>query len=118
MSRRLLPGMLLALAGLDLTRCGLLIGVSRASPGIGLIAGSIAAALASALGARACRAGRPPTTLAALTVLTIGLATAPQAAAAGFRTPFTVPDLASITLGSALAVTVLTAGIREPAGGR
>jgi hypothetical protein len=112
--RRLLPALLLALAALDLTRCGLLIGSPQESPGAALIAGSLAAAAASLLGARAYRESRP---WSATTALIIGLATAPQAAAAGFRAPFTIPDLASITLGSVLAVAILTAGIRETAEG-
>jgi hypothetical protein len=109
---RFLPALLLTLALLDLTRCGLLIGSPQQSPGAALIAGSLAAAAASLLGARAYRESRPWSAVAALI---IGLAAAPQAAAAGFRAPFTVPDLASITIGSVLAVAILTAGIGDAA---
>jgi hypothetical protein len=43
--------------------------------------------------------------------LLIGLASAPQAAASGFRSPYLIPDTATAALGILLAVTILaTAG--------
>jgi hypothetical protein len=43
--------------------------------------------------------------------LLIGVASAPQAAASGFRSPYMIPDSASAALGILLAVTILaTAG--------
>jgi hypothetical protein len=106
---RLLPALLLTLGALDLTRCGLLLGAPHDSPGIPLIIGGLAATLACGLGARAYRRRRH---WSAATALLIGIATAPQAAAAGFRAPFAIPDLASIALGALLSVAVLSSGIR------
>jgi hypothetical protein len=108
--RRLLPALLLTLALLDLTRCGLLLGSSRTPLSVPLLAASVAAAMASFLGARAYRGSRR---WAGAAALVIGIAAAPQAAAAGFRTPFTWPDLASLALGAAIAVAVLASGMRE-----
>lgn len=108
--QRLLPALLLTLALLDLTRCGLLLGSSRNPLSVPLLAGSVAAAVASFLGARAYRGSRR---WAGAAALVIGIAAAPQAAAAGFRTPFTWPDLASLMLGATIAVAVLTSGMRE-----
>jgi hypothetical protein len=105
----LLPVLLLALGTLDLTRCGLLLGSLRSSPGLPLVVGGLAAAAACLLGARSYRRRQH---WSAATALLIGVATAPQAAAAGFRAPFTIPDLASITLGSLVAVIVLSSGVR------
>ena len=105
----LLPALLLALGSLDLTRCGLLLGSLHSSPGVPLVMAGSAAAAACLLGARAYRRRHH---WSAASALLIGVATAPQAAAAGFRAPFTVPDLASITLGALVAVIVLSSGIR------
>ncbi len=108
----LLPALLLALGTLDLTRCGLLLGSLHSSPGLPLVIAGLAAAAACLLGARSYRSRRH---WSAATALLIGVATAPQAAAAGFRAPFTIPDLASMTLGSLVAVIVLSSGVRAGA---
>jgi tetrahydromethanopterin S-methyltransferase subunit C len=105
----LLPALLVALGALDLTRCGLLLGSLHSSPGVPLVIAGVAAATACLLGARAYRRRQH---WSSATALLIGLATAPLAAAAGFRAPFTVPDLASITLGTLVSVIVLSSGIR------
>ncbi|HEX4432921.1 MAG TPA: hypothetical protein VHZ96_26850 [Frankiaceae bacterium] len=107
--RRLLPALLWTLGALDLTRCGLLLGSLRSSPGTPLAIAGLAAAAACLLSARAYRRRQH---WSAATALLIGIATAPQAAAAGFRAPFTIPDLASISLGSLVAVIVLSSGVR------
>ena len=44
--------------------------------------------------------------------LLIGLASAPQAAASGFRSPYLIPDTATAALGILLAVTILATGGR------
>ena len=49
--------------------------------------------------------GQPRATWAALL---IGVASAPQAAASGFRNPYIIPDTATAALGILLAITILT----------
>jgi hypothetical protein len=61
--------------------------------------------------ARACQSGRRWASWAALV---IGAASAPQAAASGFRAPYTIPNTATAALGIALTVVVL-ATIGRPA---
>ena len=102
--RRLIVSILLTAATLDLTRCGLVMAAARhPAPTAGL-----AAAALTARTARGCRAGQR---WAGWTALLIGLASAPQAAASGFRSPYLIPDAATAALGILLAVTVLaTAG--------
>ena len=90
--RRLIVVMLLTAAALDLTRCGLV----------------LAAAALTARTALGCQAGRRR---AAWAASLIGVASAPQAAASGFRGPYTIPDTATVVLGILLAITLLaTAG--------
>src|SRR5580704_14965533 len=107
--RYLIAVMLLTAAGLDLTRCGLVMAAAR-HPGqaAGLVAAGLAAAALTARTARGCRAGRR---WAGWAALLIGLASVPQAAASGFGGPYLIPDTATAALGILLAVTVLaTAG--------
>ena len=107
--RRLIVLMLLTAATLDLTRCGLVMAAARhPGPTAGLVAAGLAAAALTARTARGCRAGRR---WAGWAALLIGLASAPQAAASGFRSPYLIPDTATAALGILLAVTILaTAG--------
>jgi len=108
-SRRLIVAMLLAAAALDLTRCGLVMAVARyPAPTAGLVIAGLAAAALTARTARACQAGRR---WAGWAALLIGAASAPQAAASGFRSPYMIPDTATAALGILLAITILaTAG--------
>jgi hypothetical protein len=107
--RRLIVLMLLTAAALDLTRCGLVMAAARhPAPTAGLVTAGLAAAALTARTARGCRAGQR---WAGWTALLIGLASAPQAAASGFRSPYLIPDTASAALGILLAITILaTAG--------
>jgi hypothetical protein len=112
--RRLIVAMLLTAAALDLTRCGLVLAAAlHPAPAAGLVtAGLVTAGLAAAAltarTARGCQAGRR---WAGWAALLIGAASAPQAAAAGFRSPYTIPDTATAVLGILLAITILaTAG--------
>src|SRR5947199_87232 len=84
------PPLLRPLGALDIPRCGLLLGSLHSSPGVPLIVAGLAATAACLLGARSYRRRQH---WSAATALLIGVATAPQAAAAGFRAPFTIPDL-------------------------
>jgi hypothetical protein len=103
--RRLIAVMLLAAAALDLARCGIVLATARhAGPTIALVAGGLAAAALSLWAARGCQGGRRWSGLAALL---IGAASAPQAAAAGFRAAYAIPDTATAALGVLLAVAVL-----------
>jgi hypothetical protein len=107
--RRLIVLMLFTAATLDLTRCGLVMAAARhPAPTAGLVAAGLAAAALTARTAGGCRAGRR---WAGWAALLIGLASAPQAAASGFRSPYLIPDTATAALGMLLAVTILaTAG--------
>ena len=107
--RRLIVLMLFTAAALDLTRCGLVMAAARhPAPTAGLVTAGLAAAALTARTARGCRAGRR---WAGWAALLIGLASAPQAAASGFRSPYLIPDTATAALGILLAVTILaTAG--------
>jgi hypothetical protein len=107
--RYLITVMLLAAAALDLARCGIVLATARhAALAIGLVAAGLAAAALSTQTARACQSCRRWSGWAALL---IGAASAPQAAAAGFRAPYTIPDIATAALGVLLTVAVLaTAG--------
>jgi len=107
--RRLIVLMLFTAAALDLTRCGLVMASARhPGPTAGLVAAGLAAAALTARTARGCRAGRR---WAGWAAVLIGLASAPQAAASGFRSPYLIPDTATAALGILLAVTILaTAG--------
>jgi hypothetical protein len=103
--QRLIVVMLLTAAALDLTRCGLVMAAARhpASTTVLVTAGLAAAAL-TARTARGCQAGRR---WAGWAALLIGVASAPQAAATGFRSPYMIPDTATAALGILLAVTIL-----------
>ena len=107
--RRLIVLMLFTAAALDLTRCGLVMAAARhPASTAGLVTAGLAAAALTARTARGCRAGRR---WAGWAALLIGLASAPQAAASGFRSPYLIPDTATAALGILLAVTILaTAG--------
>jgi hypothetical protein len=107
--RRLIVLMLFTAAALDLTRCGLVMAAARhPAPTAGLVAAGLAAAALTARTARGCRAGRR---WAGWAAVLIGLASAPQAAASGFRSPYLIPDTATAALGILLTVTILaTAG--------
>jgi hypothetical protein len=109
LGRHVIAVMLLTAAVLDLTRCGLVLAAARhPAPTAGLAAAGLAAAALSVRTARGCRAGRR---WAGWAALLIGAASAPQAAASGFRGPYTIPDTATAVVGVLLAVAVLaTAG--------
>lgn len=104
-ARRLITVMLLAAATMDLARCGIVLATAtHAVPAAGLLVAGASAATLSLWTARGCHSGRPWSASAALL---IGVASAPQAAATGFRLPYTLPDTATAALGVLLAVTVL-----------
>ena len=111
-SRHLIVGMLLAVAALDLTRCGLVMAAARyPAPTVGLVIAGLAAAALTARTARACQAGRR---WAGWAALLIGAASAPQAAASGFRSPYLIPDAATAALGILLAITLLATAGQAP----
>jgi hypothetical protein len=107
--RRLIVVTLLTAAALDLTRCGLVMTAARhQAPTAGLVAAGLAAAALTARIARGCQVGQR---WAGWAALLIGAASAPQAAASGFRSPYTIPDTATAALGTLLAIAILaTAG--------
>ncbi len=107
--RYLIVAMLLTAAALDLTRCGLVLAAARhPAPTAGLAAAGLAAA---ALTARTARGYQSDQRWAGWAALLIGVTSAPQAAASGFRGPYTIPDTATAALGILLAITILaTAG--------
>ena len=111
--RYLTAGLLLAAATLDLTRCGLVLAAARpAAEAAGLVSAGLAAFALSLWTARGCRAGRR---WAAWTALLIGAASAPQAAASGFRGLYAIPDTATAAVGVLLTVAVLaTVGVTGP----
>jgi hypothetical protein len=105
--------MLFGAAGLDLTRCGLVVVTARhMGAAAWLIAAGLGAAAVSIGAAHRCRGGRR---WSAPGALLIGAASVPQAAASGFHAPFTIPDTATAVLGVLVAVAVLaTAGRPRP----
>jgi hypothetical protein len=107
--RYLIVAMLLGATALDLTRCGLVMTTARQPvPAAGLVAGGLTTAGLTARTARGCQVGQR---WAGWAALLIGAASAPQAAASGFRDPYTIPNLATTALGTLLAITILaTAG--------
>src|ERR1700722_14973795 len=107
--RHLIAVMLLTAAALDLTQCGLVLTAPRhPAPTAGLAAAGLAAAVLSVRTARGCQAGRRSAGWAALT---IGAASAPQAAMSGFQGLYAIPDTATAVVGVLLAVAILaTAG--------
>jgi hypothetical protein len=108
--RRLIVLMLFTSAALDLTRCGLVMAAARhPGPTAGLVAAGLAAAALTARTARGCQAGRR---WAGWAAVLIGLASAPQATASGFRSPYLIPDTATAALGILLAVTILASAGR------
>jgi hypothetical protein len=110
--RYVIAVMLVAAAALDLTRCGIVLMTARpASFAAGLIIAGVAAAALSLSTARGCQSGRR---WAGWAALVIGAASAPQAAASGFRAPYTIPSTATAALGILLTVAVL-ATIGRPA---
>ena len=103
--RRLIVVMLFTAATLDLTRCGLAVAAARhPAPTAGLVAAGLVAAALTARIARGCQAGQR---WAGWAALLIGVASAPQAAASGFRSPYLIPDTATAALGVLLAITIL-----------
>jgi hypothetical protein len=103
--RRLIVVMLLTAAALDLTRCGLVMAAARhPAPTAGLVIAGLAAAALTARTARGCQAGQH---WAGWAALLIGVVSAPQAAASGFRNPYMIPDSATAALGILLAITIL-----------
>ena len=103
--RRMIVVMLLIAVALDLTRCSLVLAAARhPAPAAGLVAAGLVAAALTARTARECRVGQRRARWAALL---IGAASAPQAAASGFRAPYTIPDAATAALGTLLAITIL-----------
>jgi hypothetical protein len=111
--RYLTAGLLLTAAALDLTRCGLVLVTARpAAVAAGLLCAGLAAFGLSMWTARGCRDGRRWSAWAALL---IGAASAPQAAASGFRGLYTIPDAATAAVGVLLTVAVLaTVGVTGP----
>jgi hypothetical protein len=107
--RRIIVGLLLTAAALDLTRCGLVMTAARhPAPTAGLAAAGLAATGLTARTARGCQVGQR---WAGWAALAIGAASAPQAVASGFRSPYTIPDTATAAVGLLLAITILaTAG--------
>ena len=107
--RRVTAIMLLAAVGLDLTRCGLVVGtVTQAGVAAGLVSAGLAAATVSLWTARGCQRGARWSGWAAFL---IGIASGPQAATSGFHALYTIPDTATAALGVLLAAGVLaTAG--------
>ena len=112
--RRLIVVLLLTAAALDLTRCGLVVAAARhPAPTAGLVTAGLATAglAAAALTARTARGCQAGQRWAGWAALLIGAASAPQAAASGFRGPYTIPDVATAALGMLLAIALLaTAG--------
>ncbi|HEX4255347.1 MAG TPA: hypothetical protein VH089_09680 [Streptosporangiaceae bacterium] len=113
--RRVITVMLLAVAVLDLARCGVTMASARYDgPTIALVVAGVAAAVLSLRTAHAYESRRRWPAWAALLV---GAASGPQAAASGFRSPYTMVDTATAALGVLLAVAVLaTAGRTGPTG--
>jgi hypothetical protein len=111
--RYLTAGLLLTAAALDLTRCGLVLATARtAMVAAALLCAGLAAFALSLWTARACRDGQRWSAWAALL---IGAASAPQAAASGFRGLYTIPDTATAAVGVLLTVAVLaTVGVTGP----
>lgn len=107
--RRVTAVLLLAAAALDLTRCGLVMGiVTQAGTAAALVSTGLAAAAVSLWTAHRCRRGLRWSGFAAFL---IGTASGPQAAASGFHAAYAIPDIATAVLGVLVAAGVLaTAG--------
>ena len=113
--RRVIAVLLLAVAVLDLARCGVAMASARPDgPTIGLV---VAGAATAVLSLRTAHAYENRRRWPAWAALLIGAASGPQAAASGFHSPYTVVDTATAALGVVLAVAVLaTAGRIGPTG--
>jgi hypothetical protein len=113
--RRLIAVLLLAVALLDLARCGVAVASARHDgPTIGLV---VAGATTAMLSLRTAHAYESRRRWPAWAALLIGAASGPQAAASGFHSPYTIVDTATAALGVVLAVAVLaTAGRIRPSG--
>jgi hypothetical protein len=111
--RHLIAGMLLAVATVDLARCGVvMVSARHAGPAVALVVADVAAAALTLRAAYACEHRRR---WPAWVALIIGLASGPQAAASGFEFPYAIPDTATAALGVLLTVAVLTtAGHTRP----
>jgi hypothetical protein len=107
--------LLITAAVLDLSRCGIVLVTARhGPPAAGLVFTGLGAAALSLAAARGSCRGRRWADWAALL---IGAASAPQAAAIGFRELYEVPDTATAAVGILLMVAVLaTAGPAWPSG--
>jgi hypothetical protein len=108
-ARRVTAVLLLAVAALDLTRCGLVAAAVRQAGEAAMpMSAGLAAAAVSIWTARGCQHGARWSGAAAFL---IGAASAPQASASGFSAAYTIPDGATAALGVLVAVGVLaTAG--------
>jgi hypothetical protein len=97
--------LLLAVATLDLTRCGLAVATIRpAGEAAALMSAGLAAAGISLWAAHGCRRGSP---WSGWLSFLIGAASAPQAATSGFNAAYAIPDAATAVLGVLVAVGVL-----------
>jgi hypothetical protein len=107
--------LLITAAVLDLSRCGIVLVTARhGPPAAGLVVTGLGAAALSLAAARGSCRGR---CWAGWAALLIGAASAPQAAAIGFRDLYEVPDTATAAVGILLTVAVLaTAGPATPSG--
>lgn len=111
----LITVLLITAAALDLGRCGIVLVTARHGPPAAALVttGLGAAALSLAAAGGACRRRR----WAGWAALLIGAASAPQAAAIGFRDLYAVPDTATAAVGILVMVAVLaTAGPAWPSG--
>jgi hypothetical protein len=107
--------LLTAAAAADLSRCGIVVVAARhGQPAAGLVAAGLASAALSLAAARGSHRGRGWASWAAVL---IGITSAPQAAATGFRALYAVPNTATAVVGILLTISVLaTAGRARPPG--
>jgi hypothetical protein len=101
----LLAALLILAAAADLVRCGIGLTITGNTTRTVLLfaSGALAAGVSVVTAGGAIRRRRWALWSAGL----IGLASAPQAAASGFRSPYAVPDVATAVLGLLLMATVL-----------
>ena len=111
----LITVLLVTAAALDLSRCGIVLVTARHGP---LAAALVTTGLgAAALSVAAARGSRRRRRWAGWAALLIGAASAPQAAAIGFRDLYAVPDTATAAVGILVMIAVLaTAGPARPSG--
>jgi hypothetical protein len=101
----LLAALLVLTAAADLARCGIGLTITgNTTRTVLLVASGVLAAGASVLTAGGALQRRR---WALWSAGLVGLASAPQAAASGFRSPYDVPDVATAVLGLLLMATVL-----------